>query len=153
MQRIVSMFDAISITTFPLSDFTRATVFQPVAYLRARVHSPSQSSDWARSSRSKNPFLRITRGRAVGSAAAENHEKKGRIDRRNRHVHYALLYGRALLSVRSFSWFPVNWGSLGECTSGRRTASRVHVKKERRKTDGDGRTKREREMEKEERDT
>jgi len=77
-----------------------------------RVHKPSQSSDWARSSQSKNPFLHITRGHAVGSTAAENHEKKGWIDRRNRYVHYALLYGRALLSVRSFSWFPVDWGSL-----------------------------------------
>lgn len=38
--------------------------------------------------------------------------KKGRIDRRNRHVHYALLYGWALLSVRSSSWFPVDWGSF-----------------------------------------
>lgn len=79
MQRAVSMTGAISITTFPLLDFTRATVFQPVIYPRVRVHKPSQSSGWTRSSRSKNPFLRITRGRAVGSAAAENHEKRGEL--------------------------------------------------------------------------
>lgn len=56
----VSMTGVISITTFPLSDFTRATVFQPVAYPRVRVHKLSQLSGWARGSRSKNPFLRIT---------------------------------------------------------------------------------------------
>jgi len=111
------------------------------------VHKPSQLRGWARSFRSKNLFLRITRGRAVGSAAAENHEKKGRIDRRNRHVHYALLYGRALLSMRFSSWFPVDWGSLSsfsldEYIQVDRTASRMQVEKERWKTGRDEKTKR-----------
>lgn len=64
-----------------LSDFTRATVSQlyTVAYIARHIRKSSRSSGSrarSSSSRSKNPFLRITRGRAVGSAATENHEEK-----------------------------------------------------------------------------
>lgn len=80
-ERAVSVTDAISITTFPLSGlYARNSFSSGRVSRRARGHKPSQSS-WAgrEARRSKNPFLRITRGRAVGSAAAENHEKRGEL--------------------------------------------------------------------------
>jgi len=132
----------------------RATVFQsyiPNSCSRARararnIRELSQSGGRARSARSKNPFLHITRGRAVGSAAVENHEKKeANWSSQPAHVHYALLYDRALLSTFHLVVFRRLGFSLplfpslfyGEYTSGQRQRAADRWKKSKRETERD----------------
>lgn len=111
MLRAVSMTDAISITTFPLSGFTGATVFQPVVFISACAR-PQSSSTGGREAPGRKVHFSVLRADVQLAVPRRKITKKGAnwSPQPARPLRF-IIRSSPPLSVQS-SWFPVDWGSF-----------------------------------------
>lgn len=120
--------------------YMRVIVFFNRSFGTFRAYPRAVTIEWEAPSVEKSIFPYYARAcswQCRGKKTSK--KKKGRIDRRNRHVHYALLYGRALLSLydsprgsSSFGDLFLSFFSLDEYTSGwkQRVADRWKKRRE-----------------------